>query len=127
MEHTNLVDNKNYGGSHIAYVSNYLSLDDKEYKMNEAELTDEYEKYLKKVIPHFDKSMIKSARLFRHDFAQPVVNTGYQNRLLPHKTPVKNIYLSNMTQIYPEDRGVSMSIKLSKEAANYILKDTGAS
>lgn len=123
IEHTNLIDSKNYGDSHIAYVSTYLSRQDRIYKMNETDIVDEYEKNLKKVIPHFDKSMINSARLFKYDFAQPIVNIGYQNKLLSHETPIKNVYLSNMSQIYPEDRGVSMSVKLSKKMADYMLKD----
>lgn len=126
MEHTNLIGAKNYGDSHIAYISNYLSVEDREYRMNETELMDEYEKNLKRVIPDFDKSSIKTAHLFKYDFAQPIVEIGYQDKLLPHKTPVKNVYLSNMSQIYPEDRGVNMSVKLSKETADYVLKDAGA-
>lgn len=121
IEHTNLIGSENYNNSHIFYICNYLSKDDKEYHMNETELIDEYEQHLKMAFPHFEKSLIKSAHLFRDNFAQPVIEVGYQNKILPHSTPLKNVYLANMSQIYPENRGINQSIRLLKKIKDFIL------
>ncbi len=40
----------------------------------------------------------------------------------PIKTPLKNVYLATMHQIYPWDRGTNYAVKLGKEVADEIIK-----
>lgn len=115
LEHTRLISPKHYDGSHIVYLSNYLSKTDKEYGLNRAELISEYENSIQSVFPGFDPRCIKSAFLFRDIFAQPIVEVGYQNNIPKFNTPVDGLYLATMAQIYPEDRGLNSSIKLAKD------------
>lgn len=122
MEHTRLVGSGYYGGSNIVYLSNYLSPSDKEYNMSRAELIDEYEESIRKVFPRFKASWINSAFLFRNDFAQPIVEVGYQKYIPDFKTPIPGVFLGTMAQIYPEDRGINSSIRLSKAICDRILE-----
>ena len=48
---------------------------------------------------------------------------NYSERLPDHRTPIKNLYLANTTQIYPEDRGTNYSVRMGKRVANLILED----
>jgi hypothetical protein len=51
--------------------------------------------------------------LFRAPFAQPLVTLGYPDRLPPHDTPIPDLYLANMSQVYPQDRGQNYSIAMA--------------
>jgi len=38
-----------------------------------------------------------------------------------YKTPIKNLYMANTSQIYPNDRGINFSIKLGKEVVEAMV------
>ncbi|MHB8685504.1 MAG: NAD(P)/FAD-dependent oxidoreductase, partial [Dehalococcoidia bacterium] len=47
----------------------------------------------------------------------------YRDKRPDHRTPVEGLYLANMTQIYPEDRGQNYSIKMGEEVAQMVVED----
>lgn len=113
VEHTNYMDPADYGGRHLLYLGNYLPMDDPLFRMDEAELVAEFLPYLKRINPAFEESWVTEHRLFRAPFAQPIVTVGYADRLPPHETPIPNLYLANMSQVYPQDRGQNYSIAMA--------------
>jgi hypothetical protein len=40
-----------------------------------------------------------------------------------HRTPIRNLYLANTTQIYPEDRGTNYSVRLGQDIARMLDQD----
>jgi len=112
IEHTNFVDPSYYGGSHILYLSNYLSSRHPLYQMDCDELLTTYLPHLKKINPAFSPDWIEDCRLFKSDAGQPIITTYYTNRIPDHRTPIDGLYLANTTQIYPEDRGMNYSVRL---------------
>lgn len=119
IEHTNMVSAKEYG-SHIVYLSRYLDKTDDLYSADNEEIKTLFLDYLKKMFPEWDESKIKNVQINRAELAQPVVVTGYSNIILDFKTPVKNLYLADMAQIYPEDRGQNYAIRMGREVARYV-------
>ncbi|MFW6195171.1 MAG: NAD(P)/FAD-dependent oxidoreductase, partial [Chloroflexota bacterium] len=101
IEHTNLMPPDYYGGSYILYLTNYLDRHDRMYKMSPEELLGVYEPHLSKFNPEFDRSWIKRVHHNRVSAAQPVIETGYSERIPEHRTPIHNLFLANTTQIYP--------------------------
>ena len=59
----------------------------------------------------WEPSLLKRNRIFRADSAQHVATRGYGKRIPPHHTPIPNLYLNCMAQIYPEDRGQNYAIE----------------
>ena len=55
--------------------------------------------------------------------AQPIIGKNYSERIPEHRTPIKNLYLANTTQIYPEDRGTNYSVRMGNLVADLILED----
>ena len=53
--------------------------------------------------------------------AQPIIGTRYSERIASHETPVKNLWLANTTQIYPEDRGTNYSVRMGRDVARQML------
>ncbi|GAC1397530.1 MAG: NAD(P)/FAD-dependent oxidoreductase [Chloroflexota bacterium] len=113
VEHTNYMPLSDYGGRHIVYLGNYLPMDDPLFAMEESEVLAKFLPSIKRINPAFDNSWVTDHRMFRAPFAQPIVTLGYADRLPPHVTPLSNLYLANMSQVYPQDRGQNYSIAMA--------------
>ncbi|MDA1256395.1 MAG: NAD(P)/FAD-dependent oxidoreductase [Chloroflexi bacterium] len=122
IEHTNLMPPEMYGGSHVLYLTNYLERHDDLYLMSEDDLLEVYLPYLARFNPSFDRSWIKRVHHNRVSAAQPVIGTNYSERIPEHQTPVRNLFLANTTQIYPEDRGTNYSVRMGREVAAMMLR-----
>ena len=125
IEHTNLVDKSLYGGHHIVYLTNYLSRESTLYRMNPEELLEKFVPHLRKLNPDFDPSWILEYHHHKVDGAQPIIGVNYGRQMPDHRTPIKNLYLANTTQIYPEDRGTNYSVRMGRQVARLVLEDLG--
>ena len=126
IEHTNMIDRSLYGGRHIVYFSNYPSRDSELYRKSGEELLEEFIPHLTKINPRFDRSWILGYHHHRVDGAQPIIGVNYSQRIPDHRTPIKNLYLANTTQIYPEDRGTNYSVRMGRRVAQMVLEDHDA-
>ena len=123
IEHTNLISPEHYGGKHIVYLSNYLNTNHPMYAMGHEELLQEYLPHIRKINPDFDMSWVETSYHHKVDAAQPIIGTNYSSRIPDHRTPFKNLYLANTTQIYPEDRGTNYSVRMGKHVAHLVMSD----
>lgn len=120
VEHTNFMSPADYNNSRLVYLGNYLSTQDSRYLKSEKETISEHLEALKQINPSFDKSWVKKVWLFRTPFAQPIVGVDYEQHIPPFQTPLKNVYLANMAQVYPQDRGQNYSVKLALEISKVV-------
>lgn len=123
IEHTRMIGPQHYGGAHVMYLARYLDTADAFFRAPDAEVLNTYYTHLKRVLPAFDPAMVQKAHVMRADYTQPIVTPGYGARVPGHRLPVKGLYLANMTQIFPEDRGMSYSVGLGIKAAALIGSD----
>lgn len=120
VEHTNFMDNKHYNNEHLVYVGNYLPNDHAYFKMSEKDLLHEYDPFLKKLNPSYRKNLI-DFYVFKANFAQPIVPVSYSKMIPPFTTPLKNVFLANIQQVYPWDRGTTYAVELGEKVARLIL------
>lgn len=123
IEHTNLLDPADYGGSHLVYVGKYLDWDHPFVSMTDDEVRTELVPKVRLVNPDFDDSWIEHMWVFRARAAQPIVTLDYSHKVPPHKTPVPGLYIANMSQIYPEDRGTNYAVDLGNRVAAIVADD----
>ena len=123
VEHTNLIEPERYGGRHVVYLSNYLDKRSPLLRMEANELLDLYLPHLKRINPAFEEGWIIDRWLFHGPDAQPVFAVGAGSRVPDHRTPVPGLYLANMSQIYPQDRGQNYSILLGEKIADTVTGD----
>ena len=97
IEHTNMIDKELYGGKHILYISNYPDRDSELYKMEPEQLLELFVPHLQRINPQFDRSWVLEYHHHRVDGAQPVIGVNYGQRIPPHRTPVRHLYLANTT------------------------------
>lgn len=120
VEHTNLVSSSFYGKEKIVYVGNYLETTHRYFGLTEKELIKEFEPHLKKINPDFRRGWIKKAEVFKTAFAQPIITLNYSKKLPSLKTPIEGLYLANIQQVYPWDRGTNYAVELGEKVAELI-------
>ena len=80
----------------------------------------EFVPHLARINRNFDPSWITDSWMFAAPFAQPIVTVDYRNHIPPFWTPVPGLYVANMFQVYPHDRGQNYSIKLAEKLVQQI-------
>lgn len=122
IEHTNFEPPSSYGGRHIVYLSKYLPPHHPMYTMSDAELVEFSIPHLQKMFPEFDRSWIQDLHVWRADYAQPIAEKHY-SKLIPGRcTPISNVFVTSMAQVYPEDRGTNYAVREGREVCAQILK-----
>ena len=96
-----------------------METSDPRYKMTKEQLLKLYDPWLKKINPNYQFSILNS-QLFRAPYAQPIITTNYSKLIPPFVTPLKNVYLANMQQVYPWDRGTNYAVELGEKVSRLI-------
>ncbi len=123
IEQTNYIPPKVYNNKRIMYVSNYLDPASPYFQMTRDELFNAYLPHLKKLNPNFSPAWVEECWHFKEAAAQPVFPLYYSQKIPPLRTPIRNFYLGNTTQIYPEDRGTNYSVRLGQDMARLVDAD----
>jgi protoporphyrinogen oxidase len=111
IEHTNMDDKSHYAGEHIAYISKYLGTDEELFKLSDEEYFKYCLPFIKKIFPEFQESWLHGYSCWRATYSQPVITKHYSSFIPAEKTPIENLYLTTMAQVYPEDRGTNYAVR----------------
>lgn len=122
VEHTNFMDKKNYDNEHIVYLGNYRAPTDSYFLMTKEEMLKKFDSYLKKINPDYEKNII-GFELFKAPFAQPIIPINYSKILPKFKTPFKDVFLANIEQVYPWDRGTNYAVELGQKVIKELLSN----
>jgi protoporphyrinogen oxidase len=110
-------------GRHVIYVPWYSETTEDPYTRDSDALIKDWVQGLKIVQPKFDESSIIEGVVGRAPYASMVCAGRYSERLVPLRGPIKDLTFANLSQIYPQDRGISIGIKLSRYAVKSVLED----
>ena len=121
VEHTNMLPAAEYGGRHLLYLGNYLPMTNPLFKQSKEEVLASYLPHLKRINPQFSPDWITESWMFAAPFAQPIVTRDFPKHIPPHATPLPNLWLANMFQVYPQDRGQNYSIAMAERLVKQIL------
>jgi protoporphyrinogen oxidase len=120
IQHTNLVGPETYGGKNVYYIGAYLDPEGKTFALSDDELAQQWFAYLPKMFPHLDAHRVAEKFIFRFRAAQHIVDTGYEEKIPDFKTPLAGVFLSNFSQIFPEDRGTNFAVRDGEKIAKLI-------
>lgn len=120
VEHTNMVDPAEYGGRHLVYLGNYRSHGDPIFKQSTDDVLAAFEPGLRRLNPDFDRSWVQDAWSFAAPFAQPIVTPAFARTIPGFDTPVPGLFVANMFQVYPYDRGQNYSIQLAERLVKHL-------
>ncbi len=121
VEHTNMRSPDEYGGRHLIYLGSYRPMDDPVLRADPDQLLTEWLPSLQRLNPRLERSWITRVWGFSAPFAQPIVTVDYAARIPPFQTPVPGLWIANMFQVYPHDRGQNYSIELGERVARLMM------
>ncbi|HEV2339773.1 MAG TPA: NAD(P)/FAD-dependent oxidoreductase [Patescibacteria group bacterium] len=120
VEHTHFMDKKHYNNEHLVYLGNYLPNDHPYFSLSAEELLEKFDPLVRKLNPEYKKSLI-GVKKFSVPFAQPIIPINYSKKIPPFDTPLQDVYLANMQQVYPWDRGTNYAVELGQNVVKHIL------
>lgn len=119
VEHTNFMDKKHYAQESLVYLGNYVPEEHPYFTMSEKDILKKMDPLLKTINPTYATSII-GLKKFVATFAQPIIPVNYSKYIPPFATPLHNVYLANMQQVYPWDRGTNYAVELGEEVAKLL-------
>ena len=123
VEHTNFMPVERYGNNHVVYLSNYTAPGHPVLAMDADQVFEHYLAGIRELNPEFDPSWVREKWFFKDPGGQPVITTHYSRSIPEMRTGIEGLYLSNTTQVYPEDRGQNYSLLLGEKVARLMDED----
>ncbi|GAK52478.1 probable protoporphyrinogen oxidase protein [Candidatus Moduliflexus flocculans] len=120
IEQTKWADSADFHGKHVAYISAYVSPDDPRLNMDGDALLAQYLPAIRKMFPQFSDSMVEAAVVWTAKYAQPIVTVGYRHLVPEIQSPLRNLFVCTMAQIYPHDRQMSNGVALARKTAEIV-------
>jgi protoporphyrinogen oxidase len=105
---------------HIVYVPFYMPQGNPKFARADQAFIDESKDVVRLVNPNITEQDFVDAAVGRLRYAQPVCEPGFGQKLPPTQTPVRGLQIADTSFYYPEDRGVSESVRLAKQIAAQI-------
>jgi len=116
VEYSNLMPLDN----HIVYVPFYMPGENDKYKDDDDVFVKKVIKYLKIINPKLNDDSFIDIKVNRYRHAQPICPPNYLQFLPPINLSVKGLFVCDTSYYYPEDRGISESVKLGREIVSSI-------
>ena len=113
VEHTNYISPERYGGDHLVFCGDYLPPDHAYFDYSKEELLETYLPGLVRINPHFRPDWIRKSWLFTEAYAQPIPPVNHSHSIPPLKTPIPGLWMANMSQVYPWDRGTNYAVEMA--------------
>lgn len=122
VEHTAMVPPTAYAGRHLLYLGAYREPADPRMELDAAELLLLAHRMLRDLNAAFDPSWVTDAWAFAAADAQPVVDTGFRERIPPLQTAMPGLVNASLFHVYPHDRGQGYAIELGERAARTLAE-----
>jgi len=104
----------------IVYVPYYMPTDHPKFAWPDQRLLDEAFACLRRVNPALSSADIVSSHVARLRHAQPVCEPGFAAKIPPVQTPIHGLQIADTCFYYPEDRGISESVRIGEEMAERV-------
>jgi protoporphyrinogen oxidase len=125
VEHTNYISREHYGGDHLVYCGDYLPPDHPYFEYTKDELLDTFLPGLTKIRPDFSRDWVRKSWMFTERYAQPVPELNHSRNVPPLKTPIPGLWMANMSQVYPWDRGTNYAVEIGRRVAQEVQASVG--
>jgi len=123
IEHTNYISREHYGGDHLVYCGNYLSPDHPYFDYGKEKLLETYLPGLAAINPDFSPDWIRESWMFAENYAQPVPGLNQSQSIPELRTPIPGLWLANMSQVYPWDRGSNYAVEMARRVVHEIIEE----
>jgi protoporphyrinogen oxidase len=104
----------------IVFVPYYMPITNPKWIYTDEQLLSEAFGYLKLINPELCDNDLIDARVARLRYAQPICPPGFAARVPSVRTPIKGLQVADTCFYYPEDRGISESVRYGRLMAGAI-------
>jgi protoporphyrinogen oxidase len=108
---------------HIIYVPFYMPGEHSKFSDSNQVFLDKVKKYLKKINPNLIDEDFIDMHASRYRYAQPICPPNFLDGLPEADLPIEGLVVADTSYYYPEDRGISESIKLGRNLARMVSKE----
>lgn len=108
------------GDEHIVYVPYYMPQTHEKFDWSDEQFGKETRRYLRILNPALRDGDFISIRVGRLRYAQPVCGPRFLDRLPPISPGVRGLQVADTSYYYPEDRGISESVRLARKMAGNV-------
>jgi protoporphyrinogen oxidase len=93
------------------------------FSMSDEELFEYCLPYINRIFPQFSRAWVNGFHVWRARYSQPVITKHYSSLIPESRTPITNLWLATMAQVYPEDRGTNYAIRAGRNVAKQIIEE----
>ena len=101
----------------VIYVPYYMPATHPKWGWNDAQFVTESMDVLRRLNPLLTEVDLKASTVGRLRHAKPVCEPGFAAKIPPTKSPIAGLWIADTCFYYPEDRGISESVRLGAEMA----------
>jgi protoporphyrinogen oxidase len=123
IEATHVIPPEILNGKTLIYLPKYVTPDDSLNEKSDEEIIEDFLKALKRMFPDLSDDDIITRSIHREPYVQPLQEIRYSEKIVPMKTPIKNLYIANTTMILNSTLNNNEVIKLAKQAAELVAND----
>jgi protoporphyrinogen oxidase len=105
------------GDDHVVYTPYYMPVTNPKWGWSDDALIAESFSYLQMINPALTEADRVASSVARLRYAQPVCPPGYGAALPPVQTAIAGLQVADTSTYYPEDRGISESVRVAAEMA----------
>jgi protoporphyrinogen oxidase len=106
---------------HVVYIPYYVPGDNPIYQDGDDVFKDKAKKYLKHINHKLIDDDFLDIEVSRYRYAQPICTPEFLEKLPPIQLPIQGMFVADTSYYYPEDRGVSESVRLGKEISDLVI------
>lgn len=99
---------------HMVYVPYYMPQSHPKFDREDAHFVREAMEYLSLLNPSITHADLIDCNVGRLKYAQPVCEAGFLAKIPPVMTPIAGLQIADTCYYYPEDRGISESVRYGK-------------
>jgi protoporphyrinogen oxidase len=119
IEFSNL---RKVGNCSIVYVPYYMPVTNEKFSWPDEQLFQEAFACLRRINPKLDLADVMDIKVARLRHGQPICEPGFAAKIPAIQTPIKGLQVADTCFYYPEDRGISESVRLGQEMAASVSK-----
>jgi protoporphyrinogen oxidase len=107
-------------GDTVVYVPYYMPVTNPKFRWPDRQLVDEAFASIRRINPAITTADVNATYVARLTHAQPVCPPGFARQIPGWMTPVRGLMIADTCFYYPEDRGISESVRFGKTMAEAV-------
>ena len=124
IETTSYINPQDVGGNYLVYLPKYTLPGSAWFKMSDEEVRETWLKYLEQMFPDFRRESIRHMFVHRERLVEPIHPLNGMPLIPEMSTPVRDLYLVNAGQIYPELTNGESVTRHARKAVEVIGRET---